>query len=98
MEIEFLEPALIELDDAKEYYNVQSNGLGTNFFDEVLKAIELISRFPEVWSKNTENTRKALLKKFPYNLVYSILEDKIYIIAVAHQHREPEYWIDRISD
>ncbi len=97
MEIEFLELAFIELDDAVEYYNVQSNGLGTNFFDEVLKAMELISRFPEVWSKNTEHTRKALLKKFPYNLVYSILDDKIYIIAVAHQHREPEYWIDRIS-
>ena len=96
MDVEFIEPALIELDDAIEYYNLQSYGLGHKFFDEVLEAIRLISIFPEVWSKNTKHTRKAVSKKFPYNLIYTIHNEKIYIIAVAHQHREPEYWIDRI--
>ncbi len=96
MQIEFIEPASIELDDAIEYYNMQTAGLGIKFLDEVLETITLISRFPLLWSKNTESTRKAVLRKFPFNLIYSILEDKIYIIAVAHQNREPEYWIDRI--
>ncbi|MBN2542948.1 type II toxin-antitoxin system RelE/ParE family toxin [bacterium] len=96
MEVEFIEPASIELDDAIEYYNLHSTDLGGVFFEEVLEAIELISNFPKVWSKNTEHTRKATLKKFPYNLIYSIYREKIYILAVAHHHRAPEYWIDRI--
>lgn len=96
MYVEFIEPASIELDDAIEYYNLQSTGLGEKFLDEVLETIELISHFPQLWSQNTENTRKAVLRKYPFNLIYSLFEDKIYIIAVAHQNREPEYWIDRI--
>ena len=35
MFVEFLEPASIELDDAVEYYNMQSVGLGENFLTEV---------------------------------------------------------------
>ena len=97
MHVEFIEPASIELDDAIEYYNLQVFGLGKKFFDEVLETIEIIYQFPESWSSNTKNTRKAVLRKFPYNLVYSILNEKIYIIAVAHQNREPEYWIDRLK-
>lgn len=96
MHVEFIEPASIELDDAIEYYNLQSTGLGEKFLDEVLETIELISHFPQLWSQSTENTRKAVLRKYPFNLIYSLFEDKIYIIAVAHQNREPEYWIDRI--
>jgi len=96
MRIEFTEPASIEMDDAIGYYDYQDQGLGRRFFNEILEIIELITRFPELWPSNTANTRKATLKKFPYNLIYTIEEDIIYIIAVAHHHREPEYWIDRI--
>ena len=96
MRVEFAEPASIELDDAIEYYNLQAAGLGAKFLDEVLETIGLIIQFPRAWSKNTENTRKAVLQNFPYNLIYYELLDTIFIIAVAHQNREPEYWIDRI--
>jgi len=95
MHVEFLEHASIELDDAIEYYNIQSTGLGEKFLDEVLETIELILHFPQLWSKNSENTRKAVLRKFPFNLIYSMHKNKIFIIAVAHQNREPDYWIDR---
>ena len=96
MNVEFIEPAAIELDDAVDYYNIQSAGLGKKFLDEVIETIGFIEKFPQLWSRNTENTRKAILRKYPFNLIYSIFDDKIYIIAVAHQNREPEYWIDRI--
>ena len=95
MHVEFLEHASIELDNAIEYYNIQSTGLGEKFLDEVLENIELILHFPQLWSQNSENTRKAVLRKFPFNLIYSMHKNKIFIIAVAHQNREPDYWIDR---
>ena len=69
MHVEFLEHASIELDNAIEYYNIQSTGLGEKFLDEVLETIELILHFPQLWSQNSENTRKAVLRKFPFNLI-----------------------------
>ena len=96
MTVEFLEPALIELDDAIDYYNMQSKGLGDDFFNETLSVIRLISDFPTAWAKHTTHTRKAILKRFPYNLIYTIRNNKIFIIAVAHQHRNPEYWVNKI--
>ena len=96
MQIAFTEPATIELDDAIEYYELQLTGLGKKFFNDLLETIELISKFPQLFIQNSDHTRKAVLKKFPYSIIYSVLNNTIYIIAVAHQHREPEYWVDRI--
>ena len=97
MQVEFIEPASLELDDAIEFYDLQSTDLGITFYKEVLETIELIALFPQIWCKNTEHTRKAVLRKFPFNLIYTILDENIFIIAVAHQNREPEYWIDRLQ-
>lgn len=95
MQVRFLEPAFIELDDAIEYYEIQLQGLGKKFLDEVLDSIALITQFPDLFPKNSEHTRKAVLRKFPFNIIYTLFKDDIYIIAVAHQNRQPEYWIER---
>ena len=36
------------------------------------------------------------MTRFPYGVMYGIDEDTIIVIAVAHLHRDPRYWIDRI--
>jgi hypothetical protein len=97
MQIYFTEPAAIELADAFDFYEIQLQGLGKEFITELEETVQLISKFPELWSENSRHTRKAVLKRFPYNLVYSVYHDNIYIIAVAHQNRIPEYWIDRLK-
>jgi len=53
MNIEFIEPASIELDDAITYYDMQLQGLGKKFLEEILQTVNLISIFPEVWAKNS---------------------------------------------
>ena len=95
MKVEFIEPAFVELDDAIEYYNLQSDGLGNKFLEEIATNIRFISKFPNAWPKYTEHTFKITLRNFPYNLIFSIKNNTIYILAVAHHHREPEYWISR---
>ncbi len=98
MFVEFIEAANLELDDAIKYYNHQMEGLGDEFLDDVFNTIQLIKLFPEAWTQISNNTKKTVLKKFPFNLIYTIHDDKIYKIAVAHQHRKPDYWIDRLID
>jgi mRNA-degrading endonuclease RelE of RelBE toxin-antitoxin system len=96
LNIEFLKIAQIELDDSFDYYEFQQENLGYRFLYEIKNAIERIKIYPNAWHKITENTRRCLLKNFPYGIIYQIKNDKILIVAVANLHRVPNYWKDRI--
>ncbi len=97
MEILFLETAQIELDETVEYYNLESVGLGDAFLLEVLNAIERIKHFPEAWHPFSNNTRRCQLHRFPYGIIYQLMDTEILVVAVAHLHRKPNYWKDRIK-
>jgi plasmid stabilization system protein ParE len=96
MRVIFDELAKIELDDGREYYEMEVTGLGKRFKQEVKRAINIIKKMPEIGSPESENIRRYILHKFPYKVLYSIEKDHIYVIAIAHLHREPTYWINRI--
>ena len=95
MKVLFSALAKQELDDAVHYLELEFEGLGDIFKSEVKAAAVRIARHPKAWSVERGEVRKCLLHKFPYKLLYSIESDHIFIIAVTHQHREPDYWIDR---
>jgi plasmid stabilization system protein ParE len=88
LNIEFLEVAQKELDDAFEYYEYQQENLGYRFISEVQKAISLIVQHPKAWSRVSKNARRCLLKSFPYGVVYQQKENLILreplIIGDAH--------------
>ena len=95
MKVIFSKYAKLELEDATHFYELEYKGLGRRFKKEVKNAATRISEYPKAWSVERGDVRKCLLHKFPYKLLYSIEEAHIFIIAVAHQHRKPDYWIDR---
>ncbi len=95
MKVVFSKYAKLELEDAVRFYNLQHAGLGKKFEVEVKKAALRIAKYPTAWSNESGEVRKCLLHKFPYNLLYSIENDHILVIAVAHQHRKPNYWVER---
>lgn len=96
MNVKFLSPARRELREAVKYYEKQRTGLGKDFRDEVRSTIERIVAFPLGWSLLDSEFRRCQTKQFPYGIIYTIENDDIIIIAVAHLHREPEYWKARI--
>ena len=96
MDIRFLEIAQRELDEAVDYYNAQATGLGDEFLIEVLNALERIRHYPEAWQPFTQNTRRCRTRRFSSGVIYQVLESEILIVSVAHLHREPGYWHDRI--
>lgn len=93
MKILFSKFAKQELDDAIAYYQTEHPGLGLVFKNEVKSSLKRISEHPKAWSIEINDVRKALLHRFPYKILYSIEKDCILILAIAHQHRKPEYWI-----
>lgn len=97
MKINFLEVAQLELDEAVAYYNYELSGLGDVFLADALKALDRIAAVPEAWYSFSARTRRCLLRRFPYAIIYQIREAEILVVAVAHQHRGPHYWENRLS-
>jgi hypothetical protein len=94
--IQFLYVAQIELDDAITWYNAQAIGLGDAFLIEAIKTFRLIEQYPDAWHRLSRNTRRCRLARFPYGIIYTSDADSELVIAVAHLHRAPQYWRDRL--
>ena len=97
MQIELLEAAQSELDQAIEFYNTERFGLGDEFLTEILGALERIAEHPEAWHGYSKRTRRCQTRRFPYGIVYRISAKVILVVAVAHLHRKPGYWKNRLT-
>ena len=70
--------------------------LGRKFSDDIQASINRIKNFPNSYQKVSNEIRRCTLHRFPYNILYLFEEDTILIVAIAHQHRIPDYWDDRV--
>ncbi len=86
-----------ELNHAINYYEEREVGLGYDFSIEVHSAIQRILAYPKLWPFIGEEIRRSLIKRYPYGILYHYdeTEGKIFIVAVMHLHREPDYWKHR---
>lgn len=97
MKYSFHPEAKEELFKTINYFDECRSGLGLEFSKEVFSTIQRIIHFPSAWSKFSENTRRSLTNRFPYGIIYQIIEEEILIIAVMQLNREPHYWEKRIK-
>ena len=95
MTIVVLSQAADEFDDATASYEDQQANLGRRFRDEVDRHIRWIVEHADVPRLRPGGYRRVNLKAFPYCVAYLRTAETVWILAIAHGHREPEYWIDR---
>ena len=102
-------PVLAELEAEQElqaaalHYEEQRPGLGQRFLDAVAAAEELIRAFPKLGQKvpyvSPEiDARRVPVERFPYHVIYLETSSALWILAVAHDRREPGYWLARRED
>ena len=84
--------ARAEMRESVEFYEARLEGLGFRFLSAVEQTTERISTHPEAGAPLTSGFRKRIVPGFPYNIIYRVWEDYIYLVAVAHHHRRPGYW------
>ncbi len=89
--------AYIELNHSVEFYEKQQINLGLEFLEEVYLTIYRIIEFPQASSKQSKNTRKCLINRFPFAVIYQIKQNEIFIVAITHMARKPGYWKERIK-
>ena len=97
MEVNFLTPARAEFQEAVAFYNSQKDGLGSEFAEEIKKAIARIMQYPEVWSLISKRTCRCRVNRFPFGVIYQLREDTLLILAVMRLNREPDSWKGRLA-
>jgi hypothetical protein len=97
MRVYFHPDAEAEFDKAIEYYEQLQPGLGIEFAEEIYATTTRIIQYPDAWSALSKNSRRCLVNRFPYGVVYQIKSRSLRIIAVAHLHRQPGYWKERLE-
>ena len=94
--LEFHPDALVELDQAKQWYDGQRHGLGESFFQEIASAMTRIQEAPNIWPEFRQGTRRFLVHRFPFAVLYSQRSNSVLVIAVMHLKRRPGYWQSRL--
>lgn len=97
--VEIVPAAEAELRAAAEWLEADQPKLGSAFVSAVEETFEQIERNPNLfqrWDSN-HNYRRAVLRRFPYVIVYEEHPERIDILAIANAHREPGYWLKRVK-
>ncbi len=88
--------ALEEFKSSLLWYLERSETAAANFVAEMDRAVELVVQSPGRWPRGDHGTRKFVLQRFPFAVIYRETETAIQVVAIAHGHRRPGYWKKRL--
>ena len=100
-EVALVEPLIIrpaaaaEIDEASLWYEAQRTGLREEFLAEVNGALDTIGEMPEIYAVVHRDTRRAMLVRFPYSLLYRLVNNEVIVVACFHGKRDPRRWQGR---
>jgi plasmid stabilization system protein ParE len=96
--VQLLPEAEREVEEAFRWYERQRRGLGFEFLLAFDATMEALRRLPEGHEAVGPRTRKALLRRFPYLVLYALEGQLVLVTAVFHGHRDPRRWSDRVRE
>lgn len=88
--------ALAELRSAVLWYQERNQTAARSFVSEVERATDLVLASPGRWPSGEHGTRRFVLQRFPFAIVYREKTTVVQILAIAHGHRRPGYWTERL--
>jgi plasmid stabilization system protein ParE len=85
-----------EFRGAIRWHRPQSLLAASEFRVAVSAAIRVIAEAPKRWPKYLHGTRRFVLQRFPFFVVYLDDPELVTVLAVAHTKRKPGYWKGRV--
>lgn len=86
--------------EVANWYETQRAGLGDDFIEEFLAVLDSLEMNPLLNCRQhpTKNIRWRYPKRFPYRVIYEVIEDKrlVIIAAVVHAVRDERVWRGRV--
>jgi plasmid stabilization system protein ParE len=95
--LEFHPAAAEEVEAALSWYGSRSRDAARAFVVELDDALKHIEAAPSRWPEHAHSTRRYVMRRFPYLVVYRDTPDALQIVAVAHGRRRPGYWRQRVK-
>lgn len=87
-----------DLAEAFRWYEQRSPGLGDDFLDEIDRVFGLIAENPLLTAPVWRAARRAIPRRFPYVVIYVERGDRVYVLGVLHQRRNPSLTRHRTGD
>jgi len=90
-------PAIAEeLEEIRDCYESKSAGLEMRFVDEFERLVLGVASMPTRWMIVEADIRRALMKRFPYVILFRVIaDDCVRITVVKHEKRHPVFGIAR---
>ena len=86
-----------DVQHAWEWYSEQSESAAYGFLAELERAVRLLTSQPFRWPKHKQGTRRYVMRRFPFSIIYRVLpDDSVHVLAIAHGRRKPGYWKKRV--
>ncbi len=90
--IRFHPDAIGEAGAAREWYEARNPATARAFIVELDHAVDQIAEFPDRWPAYLVKTRRFVLRRFPFSMIYRRSVNGLEVVAVAHARRRPGYW------
>ena len=84
-----------EMADAFEWYEARVSGLGHDFMLSIDAVLNAISRDPQCFPEVHRIVRRALMRRFPYEVFFVADDERIVVLSVFHAKRNPKRWQER---
>ena len=95
MQVRFQPEARLDILEARSWYEERVPGLGDEFVRAFDASVAGVLRFPESFPEVHREIRKAVLRRFPYSLLFVIEAKELVVLACFHHRRDPQNWMDR---
>jgi plasmid stabilization system protein ParE len=90
--LKFSGRAVREVGEAYEWYEAQSQGLGSEFEAAFALQMKRLEQVPLLYPEIIPGVRRTLLPRFPYGVFYVARNDLVHVLAVIHNVRNPKRW------
>ena len=91
----FTAAARADFEDGLAWYEAHAPEVAPQFRQALRVAIARIGQNPRQFPLSPHDTRRALLRRFPYSLIFRETEEAIFVVAVFHTSRDPRIWKGR---
>jgi toxin ParE1/3/4 len=95
---EITDEAEADYRESVNFYFDDDREVARLFAREFRAVIDLLRERPLIGSPYIEGTRRKLFPRFSHAVIYEVTAEQITVIAVSHQRRDPQYWVDRVKN
>jgi plasmid stabilization system protein ParE len=95
--LEFHPGSRFDSREAIDWYRSRSQTAAPDFAEELKRALVQINKAPLACPSYLHGTRRMLLSRFPFAVVFRERLHDIQVVAIAHAKRRPGYWAKRLE-